>query len=689
LFSIGTNDPNSVVNFRGDTTAPGFSDSSYTYNFAPPNAMSLPVNRWNLAGFANLDMSEHTNAYVQAFFTTYDTQSQLAPVPATGLSVPVTNPFIPGDLRILLDSRPNPTADFTFRQRMEGVGPRQSKNEYNVFQVLAGVRGDVGESWNWNFYASSASVAGTEVLNNDVSLGRLEELIDSPTGGADVCDGGYNPFAGPSGLSAACADYVRSYFTNRTSLEHKLAEATFGGKAFSMPAGDAQFSVGASWRDEQYEFNPDIAISRGDSSGFNSQQPLEGSFNMKELFAELYMPVLDGARFAKNLGFTLGARFSDHSVSGSAESYKLEGTWQPLESVRLRSSFQRAVRAPSIFELFSPANKNFPSLYEDPCNAGSAARTTGANADVGEGGSGGIRNICVAQGIPLADIDTFNSSVTGQVETFGGGNPNLEEETANTFTAGVVLSSPWEGAFSKLQASVDYYRINLDNAIYSIPAGEIVLLCYGYAGNNPDANPDDASCRAINRVTDSRGNPSDGTPWVPSQGTANVSELNTSGLDLQIDWGFDIGKAGSLNFNLLANWLEKWELTYLPAIAPIDYAGTIGDQVGSALPDYKLFFNTRWNRGPLGLGLRARYLPAMDNKYASYDPNLVVGVPSMTYLDLNASWKFGDTMDLHLGVENATDEQPPLYTTSIQMNTDPSTYDVLGRRYYLRANFNF
>ena len=79
----------------------------------------------------------------------------------------------------------------------------------------------------------------------------------------------------------------------------------------------------------------------------------------------------------------------------------------------------------------------------------------------------------------------------------------------------------------------------------------------------------------------------------------------------------------------------------------------------------------------------------MANKYASYDSVTTVGVPAVTYLDMNASWAVSDALDLHVGVENLTDKQPPLYSASIQMNTDPSTYDVLGRRYYLRANLNF
>ena len=318
----------------------------------------------------------------------------------------------------------------------------------------------------------------------------------------------------------------------------------------------------------------------------------------------------------------------------------------------------------------------------------STVRTFGANADAANGGNDGIRDMCVAQGIPAADIDSY-TFVNGQVETFGGGNPNLEEETADTFTFGVVFDSPWDGAFSDLRASIDYYSIKLQDAIFSIPAGEIVLLCYGFQGNNADLNPNDPACQAINRLTDSSGNASDGSPFVPSQGTANVSELNTSGVDLQIDWGFDLGGAGRLRVNMLASWLEKWEVQYLPNVPSIDFSGTIGDVVGSAFPDYKVFLNTEWQYGPFGLGLRVRHLPEMENKYASYDPFTTVGTPDVTYLDTNVSWEFEQGLSLLISVENATDKQPPLYTGAIQMNTDPSTFDVLGRRYFARANFKF
>jgi iron complex outermembrane recepter protein len=677
LFTMGTGRAGSVANFRGDTGDPSFSDAGYSYNFAPPNALSIPVKRWNLAGFANLALSDRAEAYVQTFFTTYDTQLTLAPVPADELTIPVTNPFIGADLADLLASRPDPTADLDFRQRMQGVGPRENHDKYDVYQLLAGLRGKFGSGLEWDVYAASSSMTDTNVLNNDISGVRLEQLLDSPDGGTSICAGGYNPFAGPAGLSRECAEYVRAYFTNRTQLDSSIAEATIGGNAFSMPAGDARFSVGAGWREESYDFRPDLAVARGDLLGFNQQLPLRGGFHVTDVFGELYLPLLSGEALAKDLGFTLGARRSDHSLSGTANAFKVEGSWQPIDLMRVRASFQRAVRAPSISELFSPQNENFPSLLEDPCDNTSSARHFGANADVAHGGNGAIRSLCIEQGISAASIDTYRFG-NGQVRTTGGGNPNLREEQADTVTLGMVFD------FETIRASIDYYSIELNDAIFSIPAGEIVLLCYGFSGNNPGLDADDPACGAIDRLARSSRE-----PVVPSQGTDNVSSLRTAGVDVQVDWGVGLGRAGKLDLNLLGNWLQRWEIAYLPGLPVIDYRGTIGDNVGGAFPDYKLLLNARWSLGNYGAGLRVQHLPAMENKYASYDPFTTVGVPSITYLDANVSWRMDDKLELRAGVENLTDEMPPIYTAGVQMNTDPSTYDVLGRRYYLRANMKF
>jgi iron complex outermembrane receptor protein len=682
LFTIGTTAPGSVVNFRGDTSDPGFSDSSYTWNFAPSNAMVLPVKRWSLTGLGDFDVNDDTQAYLQTFFTTYDTTATLAPVPAArGITIPVTNPFITADLAELLASRPNPAAAFTFTQRMLGVGPRETRDEYDVYQMLAGLRGKLGEAHDWDFYVSRSNMANTTSLNNDVVQSRLQELLNRADGGVGRCAGGYNPFTGPAGMSDACAEYVRGYLTNRTKLETTIAEATIGGRAFALGERDAQFSVGASWREESFDFRPDQVISRGESVGFNQQSPLRGGFNVTDLFGELYLPALEGRRWVQDLGFTLGARLSDHSLAGSNTAYKLEGNWHMVENLRWRASFQRAVRAPSISELFTPLNENFPTLLEDPCSVDSAARNHGANADVAAGGNGAARALCIAQGINAASIDTFANA--GQIQTLGGGNPDLTEEKADTLTLGAVLD------FENFRASVDWYDIKLSDAIFSVPAGEILLLCFGYSGNNPNLDANDPACRAINRTTFTDGSVANGVPSVHNQGTANVSSLRTSGIDLQFDWSVGLGEAGKLDLNLLANWMRKWEISYVPGLPLIDYKGSAGDTIGSALPDYKLLLNARWQWNAFGAGLRVQYLPAMDNKYASYDPFTTVGTPDITYLDANVSWRLKEALELRLGIENLTDESPPLYTAAVQMNTDPSTFDVLGRRYFLRANLKF
>jgi outer membrane receptor protein involved in Fe transport len=681
VFSIGTSAAGSVVNFRGDTEDPGFNDSAFSYNFAPANAMVLPLKRWSLAGFGDFTLGERAQAYVQTFFTTYETRATLAPVPATGLQVPVTNPFISDDLAELLASRPDPDDDFQYMQRMLGVGPRESNDQYDVYQLLAGVRGKVGDDHNWDFYVSSSSMANTTVLDNDVLQPRLQELLRAPDGGESLCEGGYNPFIGPEGMSEACADHVRAYFTNRAQLETAMAELTFGGRAFALGERDAQFSVGASWREESFDFRPDLIIARNESAGFNWQLPLRGGFHVTDLFGELYLPVLQGKALARDVGFTLGARLSDHSLAGTNNAWKLEGNWHMVDHLRWRASYQRAVRAPSIAELFSPMNENFPTLLEDPCSIDSVARTRGANADVAHGGNGAARALCVAQGITEDSVDSFNNA--GQIPTLGGGNPQLAEEKADTFTVGAVLD------FDSFRASVDWYDIKLSDAIFSIPAGEILLLCFGFSGNNPDLDPDDPACGAVNRLVELDGDPAFGQPSVPSQGTANVSTLHTSGIDVQFDWNVALGGAGKLDLNLLANWLQEWEVSYVQGLPLIDYKGSVGDNVGNAFPDYKLLLNARWQLQDFGAGLRVQHLPSMKNKYASYDPFTTVGTPAITYVDVNASWRLDERVELRLGVENLTDEAPPLYTAGVQMNTDPSVFDVLGRRYYFRANVKF
>jgi outer membrane receptor protein involved in Fe transport len=684
LFSQGGQGPNSVIHFTNPQDA-AFNPDGYTYNFNPTNLMDIPVKRYNLAAFMNYDISESVNAYAQAIYTDYDTRVQLASTPATSAQqlVPVTNPFIPADLATLLASRPDPTAPFLISRRMEEVGPRTDRNQYKVWQFLAGVKGDVGENYNWEIYASRSQMDQVETLGGDLSIARIVQLLNEPDGGVATC-GGFDVF-GRGEVSQGCADFVNVYFTNTTRVEQTVAEATFGGKLFSMPAGEAMFSIGTDYREDTYEFVPDFQVASGDLVGFSQQNPLDGAINVTEVFAEARFPLLADLPAVRSLEATLGYRWSDYNLSGTTDSYKAELNWEIVDPFRVRASYQRAVRAPSIQELFNPLDQNFPPLVEDPCDVTSTARA-GADSTINTADDpatrAAVEALCVAQD-PAIDLAGYSYPFT-QVETFEPGNPNLQEESADTYTLGFVFDSPSSSQFlENLRVSVDYWNIQLDDAIFSLPAGEILVNCFRQE-TNPTFDPNNPACQLVDRLVYG-----DSSPVITSATAANVSSLETAGVDVQLDWGLDFGGAGRLATNLVVTYLDKYEFQFAPGLPIVDRVGTIGDSIGSSYPEYKMLLNLDYSISKFRVGARYRYLPSMDNKYADYDPFTTVGVPSIDYLDLNASWYPTEASELTVGAINVTDQEPPLYTTYPQMNTDPSTYDVLGRRYYVRAAYRF
>jgi outer membrane receptor protein involved in Fe transport len=676
MFSMGNGAPGSVVNFRGARDS-GFSDSSYTYNFAPPNALLLPTERWNAVGLASYDFDAVT-AYTQLLYADSQVDTQLAAVPA-GFQVPSNNPFIdtiPG-LRAMLQSRTDAdgastaTAPVSVGKRFTEVGARLDLFSNEVKQGIVGLKGNFTDTWTWDVSAGSGEVDIVETFGNDVDLARARQLLNAADGGASLCAGGFNPFGGT--LSPACADFIRVEAEARTKIKQHLADAVVSGDVFEMPAGTAKASFGLNWREETYDFDPDPIIANGDSAGFSQLPALSGGYTVREASAELYMPLVKDAPWAQSLDTTVGIRLSDYSTIGSALAYKAEGNWTVNNLVGFRGSYQRAVRAPNIEELFTPPEEDFPPLVENPCNASSEVRR-GPNAAQ-------IRTLCTALGIDPAAVDNYNDA-SAQVQTTGGGNPNLEEEQADTFTVGVVFTSPWDGALSDLKASIDYYSISVDNAIETAPAGEILLLCFNYKGGNPTFSSASPYCANVDYTADT----DTGGPMVTANDTSNISKLETTGIDVQVDYGVELGAAGKLRLNLLTNFLGKYDFTY-PGIPTLEFGGTIGPEPGDVYPDWKGMLNVNWALGPVNVGLRYRYLPSMDNRYADYSAD-IQGVPSIDYLDATFGYDF-KVVRLTVGANNINDQQPPLYSNAPQMNTDPSTYDVLGRTYFARAIAKF
>lgn len=656
-----------------------------TYNTGPLNLLQLPLTRYSAYGAFDYDINDHVQAYASFNYTHYDSRTILAPTPAsggTGFSVPVTNPFIPADLKAILASRTDPNAPFSMRKRFSDVGGRVSDTTFNVSQFVVGARGDVGfKDWTFDIYGSIGRSEQNEIQNGNISRSGVQSLLTAADGGASICTGGYNPF-GLNALSESCRAIISRTTKNYTTVDQHVVEANVQGGLFNLPAGEVRFAVGADYKEDRFSFVPDALLSTGDVIGFNASNSLRGSTDVYELYGELSVPILKDLPLIKALNVDLGYRFSDYSTVGDVSAYKANVDWEVFDGFRVRGGYQRAVRAPNIFELYSSPSQNFPSITKDPCAIDSDFRTKGTPAQLA-----GVRALCIAQGLPVAIADTFTDSST-QVQSSEYGNTNLKQETADTWNIGLVWTPHFDSPLlERFSASIDYYDIKIEDAIGKIDPNLAFNKCYGSDGN-PNYSPTNFYCTLFNRL------PGTGAIDEMQRQTLNLAEYKTSGIDFQVDWGFGLGavglddKFGALRFNLVGTWLNTFEIQPLAGEPFNDIAGTIGDtsvsSTGVAHPEWKLLTSVGYTLGPVDVGVRWRRVGEMVDA-----ANRTEKIGAVDYFDLNGTWRVNDTYEIRLGVNNVGDKEPPQFTSSVQANTDPSTYDVLGRRYYVGIKARF
>jgi len=377
----------------------------------------------------------------------------------------------------------------------------------------------------------------------------------------------------------------------------------------------------------------------------------------------------------KRLSVTGGYRSTDNNKFGTNGTWKGTLDWSLNDWGRVRGGVQHAVRAPNISELFSPQLNNFPTFTNsDPCN------TTGAIAAQFRNGPNGaqVQSLCAAQSA-VAGGPAYGQP-SGQANGIVGGNPNLNPEKADSFTAGFVFASPFDSdLLSRLQFSVDYWSIELEDAIDSVNAVTIVQRCYNRDNANPTFDIGNTWCQLFNRDANNGG------VIQLQQLQQNQAFINTSGVDLGINWGIGMGGAGDLGFQLVATWLEKFEEQTSTADPVDDFAGAVGQVTGETNPEYKATLVTTYSRPNLQVQVVSRYIDSMihRNVVTGGSPTTNTGVPATWYFDLAGKYEVFENFTIRLGVNNLLDQEPRLYSPNIQANTDPSLYDVLGRRYHV------
>jgi iron complex outermembrane recepter protein len=443
-------------------------------------------------------------------------------------------------------------------------------------------------------------------------------------------------------------------FSNTLSEQTDIS-AFFRGNLFDVPAGPVASVFGAEYRENNLRFTVDNEQSQGNIYGFNAVQDRGGRIETQELYGELGIPVFKDLFLMKSFGFELGARWSDYSTIHGVWAYKAGFNWTPIEDVRIRGMWNRAVRAPSVFELFQNGDQGFPG-YSDPC----------------AGATGSLAAFCTATRGFAGPWNTFTAQ-NSQVQAFSFGNPNLQAETAQTYTLGIVYQ-PSHFPIGQPSVSVDWYDIKLKEAISARGAQTVLNSCYNSLSL---ANPD------CSRFT---ADPATGQITAVDTSVVNLGQEETKGIDTQVNWALDldtVGAKGRLSFNELLSWLDSFNVN------GSEYKGADYGAIGGGHPEWKSVFSAQYEIGT-GVGdftAFARWSHTSSMRCEAF----ICTFPAADYVDTSLKWDLSKHFSVIGTIDNLMDKRSPEVpdaTVFGQGNTDPQVYEegILGRTFTVSAH---
>jgi outer membrane receptor protein involved in Fe transport len=700
-----------------DTPGVGRPRRGDTYNYAPVNYLQIPQERYLIGGFADYEFSDGHRAYTEVTYVNNRVATELAPTPVTGtfnVNINAVAPFLSAatlaELRTL-DAREttanaariaaglSPLAgaapgvvSTAIQRRVEETGSRNSLDERNAFRVLAGFTGGITDSLNYDAYYSYARTRNANVQAGNISRSAFQRGLDGT--GDPINIFGYNT------LTPEMVDGISIDAQNGDISTVQVANGTVSGffGDFGWGGGEIGFAAGAEYRRVAAEFIPDTALSSGDVIGFNAGDATEGAYSVKELFAEINVPIFetDGGQ---RLELTGAARYSDYSLDnvGSVWTYAGGAKFTVIDGVMLRGQYQRAVRAPNVAELFQGQAIGFPGTV-DPCGN---ATFIAANP--------GSRDICIGTGVPAGNVG--NAAVVqlnAQIPALFGGNPNLGEETGTSWTVGAVFQPDFVPG---LTITADYFNIEVEDFI-TLAGGSLqglMNLCYGGGDLNS------VLCDPFRGIRNNDGAIDVDAP--PLVAGINAAKQVVSGVDLQVLYNTslpfslltDSGESRfDLNFN--GTWTEANDFTPVVGRPDVDEcAGQFGGNCGQPIASFKWASRFSWVDGPLTMSLAWTHLSGVDDADDSVDYaafNGIERIGSYDLFDLSLSFEASENVTLSLGVNNLFDTLPGtpefngievsnrpnsllLGDNQEQANTYPSVYDVLGRDFFAAIAFSF
>ena len=659
--------------WRAYKASDGFNDRPFTN-------LQMPMQRWQGSVIGHYDVTDGVTAFWEGSYVHSKINSTLGAVPMSssgfipGFQLDLRNPYLDPTLRNFLrtnmDADGNNLVPVNINRRLLDGGSRTSEQTRDFYRFVVGLKGNLTDRLKWEVFYNQGQTKVTDVQGGGVLIDNFANgFLTNPSDPtkcavADPKCVVLNPF-GLNSLTPAMIDYIYTDLTNITTIRQKQVGASLTGSLFTLPAGDVGISLGAEYRKESSAFDPDQLYVQGKAlSRSAGLSPTAGSFDVAELYGELYVPILADMPGVELLAFEGGLRFSDYSTAGSVWSYKLGGEYSPFRGLKFRGLYQRAVRAPNVVELFSGATNNaFQAV--DFCNAG--PERTAAE-----------RDFCVnTLGVPAAVADLFQQE-NQQIRAVTGGNPNLQEETSDTWSVGAVIRPDF---VPNLQLTVDYYNIKIKDAIGSFGGGlqSVITACNG------DMSATNIFCQPLRNRTP------DGQLFDVPLLNANIASMKSTGIDYRLDYRHNLG-SGSLNYYMAGTYLIDSITQGSPIANAINCAGYIGGgSCSTASPKWRFTQRLTWEMEKLQLSLRHRFIgSAKDGRIAgakaSGAASPLLAVPEtgdVHYFDLGANYDVRENFSFFANIDNLFDRDPPFYLF------ERETYDAIGRRFTIgfRANF--
>lgn len=688
----------------------GFNRGIYgAYNYAPVNFFQRPDVRWTAGMFADYEISDSVEVYAEFMFMDDRSDGQIAESGTffgEQYNIDCASPLLTqaqGDLLCsLIDGNPDrgdfidtdgdgvedtdPTGAgivplYIGKRNVEGGG-RNADLRHTGYRAVAGVRGDITDRFSYDVSGQFGTTIYSNFYTNDLSFSRLRTAIQAvedgdgnlvcadPIAAANGCVP-YNPFQGEGivddprdGITSAAVAYVSTPGLQKGEIEEWVVNGYITGSLFNITASEPVAAViGAEYRSESLSLDSDVAFATGDLAGQGGPSPsVEGKFDVKEVFAELLVPLVSGVPGVDRLSLELGYRYSDYSTGKTTDTYKLAAEYSPIPEVKFRGGYNRAVRAANVLELFSPQGLGLWGGV-DGC---SGATPTFTQAQ------------CANTGVSAAQYGNIAPSPATQYNQITGGNPNVEPETADTYTVGVVVEGG--SILPGFVATVDYFNIEVRDAIGGIGSQTILNQCA--------LTGDQQFCSLVNRA------PGSGSLWAGQAGfivntNQNIGGVSTEGIDVGLSYARGLG-AGRLNLDINGTYtINSGFDTGVGDDSYTECAGFSGATCGFPTPEWRHTARAAYNfDSGVGISLRWRHIGSTENDAGTEAANL----KAYDYLDASVNFDVTDEFGFRVGVNNVFDTEPPLIPSAVgtdNANTWAGTYDPVGRFLFVSGTLRF